>query len=90
MDSTRLGPLVFLIYIKDLFDGLASNPKLFTDDTSLFSVVQNINSTANDLKSGLIKISNWAFPWKTRFNPQPIKQAEEVIFSRKINKIVIF
>ena len=31
-----LGPLLFLIYINDLSDNLASNPKLFADDTSLF------------------------------------------------------
>ena len=68
-------------------DGLTSNPNLFADDTSLFSVVENINSTANDLNSDLIKISDWAFQWKTRFNPDPIKQAQEVIFSRKISKI---
>ena len=67
-------------------DGLTSNPKLFADDTSLFSVVHNINSTTNDLKSDLIK-NNWAFQWKMRFNPDPNKQAQEVIFSRKINKI---
>ena len=76
-----------MIYINDLSDGLTSNPKLFADDTSLFSVVQNINSTANDLNSDLIKISDWAFQWKMRFNPDPKKQAQEVIFSRKINKI---
>ena len=82
-----LGPLFFLIYIKDLSDGLTSNPKLFADDTSLFSVIHNINSTANDLNSDLIKISNLAFQWKIRFNSDPSKQAQEVIFSRKINKI---
>ena len=53
-----LGPLFFLIYINDLSDGLTSNPKLFADDTSLFSVVQNINSTANDLNSDFINISD--------------------------------
>ena len=62
-----LGPLFFLIYINDLSDGLTSNPKLLVDDTSLFSVVQNINSTANDLNSDLMKISDWAFQWKMRF-----------------------
>ena len=82
-----LGPLFFLIYINDLFDGLTSNPKLFANDTSLFFVVQNINSTANDLNSDLIKISDWAFQWKMRFNPDPKKQAQEVICSRKISKI---
>ena len=82
-----LGPLFFLTYINNLSDGLTSNPKLFADDTSLFSVIHNINSTANDLNSDLMKISNWAFQWKMRFNPDPNKQAQEVIFSRKINKI---
>ena len=59
-----VGPLFFLIYINNLCDGLTSNPKLFADDTSLFSVVHNINSTKNDLTNDLIKISNWAFEWK--------------------------
>ena len=66
---------------------MTSNSKLLADDTSLFSIVQNINSTANDLNSDLIKISDWAFQWKMRFNPDPKKQAQEVIFSRRINKI---
>ena len=68
-----LGSLFFLIYINDLSDGLTSNPKLFADDTSLFSVVQNINSKANDLNSNLMKISDWAFQWKIRF---PLKKAQ--------------
>ena len=76
-----------MFYINDLSDGLTSNLKLFADDASLFSVVQNINSTANDLNSDLIKISDWEMRWKMRFNPDPKKQAQEGIFSRKINKI---
>ena len=32
-----LGPLLSLIYINDLADGLSSNSKLFADDTSFFS-----------------------------------------------------
>ena len=34
-----------------------------------------------------MKISNWAFQWKMRFNPDPNNQTQEVIFTRKINKI---
>ena len=34
-----------------------------------------------------MKISGWAFQWEIRFNPDPKKQVQEVIFSRKINKI---
>ena len=79
--------LLFKLKQNDLSDGLTSNPKLFVDDISLFSVIHNINSTANNLNRDLMKISNWVFQWKMRFNPDPNKQAQEVIFSRKINKI---
>ena len=32
------------------------------------------------------KINDWATQWKMSFNPDPTKQAQEVIFSRKIKK----
>ena len=81
-----LGPLLFLIYIDDLSDGLSSYAKLFADDTSLFSVVYNANTTAKELNNDLVKISRWAYQWKMSFNPDPSKQAQEVIFSRKTKK----
>ena len=40
-----LGPLLFLIYINDLLDGLKSNAKLFADDTSLFTIVKDKNES---------------------------------------------
>ena len=43
------GPLFFLIYINDLSGGLALNAKLFVDDTSLFSVEENMNKLADEL-----------------------------------------
>ena len=56
-----LGPLLFLIYINDLSDGLKSECKLFADGTSLFSVVYDINTSLGDLNENLGKIGNWAF-----------------------------
>ena len=82
-----LGPLLYLIYINDLFVDLWTNAKLFADDTSLFSVVRDINTSAAHLNNDLRKISNWAFQWKMSFNPDPSKQAQEVILSRKHQKI---
>ena len=32
------------------------------------------------------KIINWAYQWKMSFNPDPLKQAQLVIFSGKITK----
>ena len=28
-------------------------------------------------------IHNWAFQWKMNFNPDPVKQVPEIIFSQK-------
>ena len=36
-----LGPLLFLVYINNLPEGLTSNSKLFANDTSIFSVVRD-------------------------------------------------
>ena len=78
-----LGPLLFLIYINDLPDGLNSIAKLFADDTSLFSIVQDPNESAKYLNLDLSVISQWAYQWKMLFNPDPKKSGHEVIFSRK-------
>ena len=60
--------------------------KFFPDDTSVFSVVQNKNNSASQLNNNLDKVSDWAYTWKMSFNPDPSKQAQEVIFSRKCTK----
>ena len=82
-----LGPMLFLIFINDLTEGLTTNVKLFPDDTSLFSVVHDTQTSANDLNKDLEIINNWAFQWKMNFNPDPAKQVHEVIFSRKAKEI---
>ena len=50
-----------------------SNPKLFADDTSLFSVVQDIALSAKNLNDDLKKINKWALQWKMSFNQDPNK-----------------
>ena len=56
-----LGPLLSLIYIKDLPKGLNSNSKLFTDDTSLFSVVKDTNLSQTESNEDLAKINYWVY-----------------------------
>ena len=79
---------MFLIYINDLTEDLSTNAKLFADDTSLFSVIHDIQTSANNLNKDLERISNWATQWKMSFNPHTTKQVQEVIFSRKVKKTV--
>ena len=66
-----LGPLLFFIYMNDLSNDIKSKCKLFTDDTSFFSVVHDFDTSANDLNHDLEKISEWAFQWKLNFNRDP-------------------
>ena len=68
-----LGPLLFLVYINDLPDGLKSNAELFADETSLFTIVKDKNESSNILNDDLQLISSWAYKWKMLFNPDPKK-----------------
>ena len=78
-----LGPLLFLVYINDLTDGLRCNVKLFADDTSTFTVVHDPYTAALDMNHDLNLIKLWALNWRMSFNPDPNKQAVEVTFSKK-------
>ena len=81
-----LGPLLFLIYINDLTNNLKCSVKLFADDTSLFTAVQDPNLAASDMNHDLDHIALWAHDWRMSFNPNPRKQAVELIFSKKKSK----
>ena len=59
-----LGPLLFLIYINDLPAGLTSMCKIFADDTSLFSKVNDKSNSNTQLNFDLVKINKWAFQLK--------------------------
>ena len=83
-----LGPLFFLIYINDLPFELRCSDKLFADDTSSFSVVENVNETTAEINKDLVNINKWAQQWKKSFNSDPTKMAQEVLFSRKKPKVI--
>ena len=78
-----LGPLLFLVYINDLEKNVISNVKFFADDTMLYSVVHDPKKSASDLNHDLEIINRWAHQWKMSFNPDPNKQATEILFSCK-------
>ena len=53
-----LGPLLFLIYINDLPEGIISMCKIFADDNSFFSKFINTINSENTLNDGFKYISN--------------------------------
>ena len=56
--GSALRPLLFLIYINDLPDGINYLCKIFADDTSLFSKVYDIHNSASKVNDDLEKITS--------------------------------
>ena len=75
---------MFLIHINDL---LSTNAKLFADNKSLFFVIDDSQTSANDLNKGLEMTHNCPFQWKMNFNRDSTKQVQEVFFSRKTKQL---
>ena len=49
----------------------------------LFSIIKDPQLSASDLNHDLKVINQWAYQWKMAFNPDPTKQAMEILFSCK-------
>ena len=71
--GSRLGPLLFLIYINDISADIESDILIFADDTSLFVSGSDPAETSNILNRDLQKISSWATKWKVKFNTTKTK-----------------
>ena len=64
--------------MNDLTENLKCNAKLFSDDTSLFTVAQEPDEAANHMNHDLELIRQWAQDWRMSFNPDP-----QIIFKEK-------
>ena len=49
----------------------------------LFSIIKDPSLSAANLNHDLDLICKWAYQWKLEFNPDPTKQATEVLFTCK-------
>ena len=78
--GSRLGPLLFILYINDIVNTLESEILVFADDCSLLASGIDPAETSKQLNRDLNKISFWAQTWKVTFNPGKTK---DLIFSNK-------
>ena len=78
--GSRLGPLLFIIYMNDIVNDIESDILIFADDTSLMATGSDPAETAKQLNRDLVKISQWATKWKVIFNA---KKSKDIIFSNK-------
>ena len=69
---TVLGPLLFLLYINDLPDGLQFPVRLFSDDALLYGIIAS-DVDCNNLQDDLFKLEQWQSQWQMEFNPQKCK-----------------
>ena len=60
--------MFILLYVNDIVDNKKSNTRLFADDTSLFTVVDDEDSV-NILNEDLYKIASWSPNWCIILNP---------------------
>ena len=73
-----LGPLLYLItHLQSV--------KCLLMTLHFFSKVKDSSLFLSDLNCDLEIINQWAHQWKMLFNPDPNKQATEVLSSRKVN-----
>ena len=62
---------------------------MFTDDISLFPIINNFTTSVNEIIKDWYKIKSWSFQWKINFNPDRSKKVQEIIFSRKLTTFII-
>ena len=77
--GSRLGPLLFLIFINDIIENIESDIFIFADDTTLTATDKTPDLTTNKLNRDLFRIKQWADKWKVIFNA---KKSKNIIFSK--------
>lgn len=65
--GTVLGPVLFLMYINDLPDGLSSHTRLFADDCVVYRSITE-ESDSSSLQHDLDKLGEWETKWQMKFN----------------------
>ena len=75
-----LGPLLFLVFINDIDQGIHSDISLFADDTALIHSFSHVKISEISINEDLNILSKWSESWMIKFNPTKTKF---MLFSNK-------
>ena len=67
-----LGPVLFIVYINDIDEGINCKISKFADDTKIMSKVTS-TSQWQELQCDLNKLTRWAEKWQMKFNIEKCK-----------------
>ena len=63
-----LGPLLFLLYIDDIYQSIShSSVLMFADDIALYKEI--VSSSDQDMLQDLSKVFEWSRKWQLNLNP---------------------
>ena len=66
-EESVLAPIMFLIYVNDMTEGVSSYTSLFADDAKLLRKVGN-HKECDELQNNINKIYEWSKTWEMEFN----------------------
>ena len=80
--GSTLGPLLFLIYINDLFDAIFSKLRLFADDTCIMLSDSSLPNLETKCNTELNQLKNWCNTNKLHIN---FKKSSVLFIPSKLN-----
>ena len=81
-----LGPILFLVFINDLQEKLASQARLFADDTAVYLTIGCLDD-GTMLQNDLDKLSLWESQWDMEFNPSKCQVVRVTTVRKAINTV---
>ncbi|MFZ2538831.1 MAG: reverse transcriptase domain-containing protein, partial [Oscillospiraceae bacterium] len=82
--GTVLGPLLFLLYVNDITEGIGSEIRLFADDCVLYRTIRS-ERDANVLQDDLNHLCDWGDLWQMCFN---VKKCNIMHMTRKHHPVL--
>ena len=75
-----LEPLLFLVFINDIADGMTGLGRLFADDTPIRHIANDKDSLQDMVNLDLAYLKDWSKRWLVKFNQN---KTEIMVFSSR-------